>query len=123
MTEDNITTQTSSAPAVGIQSSALVTTNTETEIGSASNSRSRNRRKKKKSGGSNSTETSKVTKTPTVIFKGDSPKMNGHVFQWTKGLNDQKQFSRTKEELIRWTQTNNKQEDSDTTRFIQLVLV
>ena len=120
MTEDNITTQNSGAPAAGTQSSALPNANTETKTGSASNSRSHsNRRKKKKSGGSNSTETRKVTKTPTVIFKGDSLKMNGHVvFQCAHESNDQKQFSRTKEELMRWTQTNYKQEDSDEIRHM-----
>ena len=77
-----------------------------------------NRRKKKKSSGPNSTETRKVIKTPTVIFKGDCLKMNGHIFQCAHESKDPKQFSRTKEELMRWSQTNYKQEDSDELRHM-----
>ena len=123
MTEDNITNQNDGVPAVPApvtQSNSLQNGNTETDTtGSTSSSRSRsNRRKKKKSGGSSLTETRKAAKTPTVIFKGDCLKMNGHVFQCAHESNDPKQFSRTKEELMRWTQTNYKQEDSDELRHM-----
>ena len=120
MTEDNISNPTtaglSAGPAAGTQSSTLTNANTETETGSASSSRSRRRKNKKKSSGPNSTETRRVIKAPTVIFKGDCLKMNGQVFQCAHESNDPKQFSRTKEELMRWSQTNYKQEDSDELR-------
>ena len=122
MTEDTTTTQNDGVPAVPTtvtQNNASSNGSTEPDTGSTSNSRSRsNRRKKKKSGGSNTTEVKKVNKAPTVVFKGDSLKMNGHVFQCAHESNDPKQFSRTKEELMRWTQTNYKQEDSDKLRHM-----
>ena len=51
-----------------------------------------------------------------TLFKGESPKLNGHMFQCANETTDKKQFARTKEELIRWTQTDFEPNESDDIR-------